>query len=394
MNVLVSLTYYSPHVSGLTLHVKRLAEGLAARGHSVTVLASRHDPALPRREVIANVRVVRVPVVTRLGKGPVMPLFLVDALPELRRAEVVVINLPTSPSEAITLPLVARLAPRRPLAAVYHCDLHLPPGAFNRLVGLAVLGCNMVASVLARRLIAYTSDYASASILLRRFSHKVEVVPPPVDIPLPRTDAVAALRRLHAPAGQTLLGMASRFASEKGIEYLLQALPSLRDRLGQVRIVFAGECKHVLGEERYWNRLQPLIRSAGDNWVPLGPLEPQQLADFFAACDVTLLPSVNMTESFGLVQVESMLCGTPVVATDLPGVRIPIRTTGMGIVIPPRSPESIVSAVAEIIGDRERYLRPRHEVHRQFSVEESVDRYEELLLRLRGPAAEPRARPT
>lgn len=383
MRILIALTYYSPHISGLTLHVRRLAEGLAARGHNVTVLTSRHDRRLPLREEIGGVHIVRVPIVARLGKGPVMPLYLPCALPELRRSEVAVVNLPTSPSEAVALPLAARLLPRRPLAAIYHCDLQLGAGLFDRLVSHLVRLCNLSAARMARRIVAYTADFAAASTVLRRFPEKVAVVQPPVDIPDPRPEAAAALRRRLAPAGGRLLGMASRLASEKGIEYLLAALPALRTRLGPLRIAFAGEYERVVGEARYRARLQPLLAAAGESWVALGPLDQQQLADFYAACDLTLLPSVNMTESFGLVQVESMLCGTPVIASDLPGVRVPIRTTGMGILVPPRDPAAIVEAAAAIVAEPAKYRRPRDEVRRFFSLDESLDRYEELLRELR-----------
>ena len=69
MRILFALTYYRPHVSGLTIYVQRLAEALAARGHVVTVLTSHYDPGLPREEWIDGVRVVRAPVLFRISKG-------------------------------------------------------------------------------------------------------------------------------------------------------------------------------------------------------------------------------------------------------------------------------------------------------------------------------------
>ena len=93
MRVLIALTYYRPHVSGLTIYVERLARELAARGHEVTVLTTRHDPTLPAEEVVDGVRVVRVPVWFRVSKGVVTPL-AVRAAREVRRHDAVSIHLP------------------------------------------------------------------------------------------------------------------------------------------------------------------------------------------------------------------------------------------------------------------------------------------------------------
>src|SRR5688572_3327165 len=69
MRILFALTYYRPHVSGLTIYVQRLAEALAERGHQVSVLTSQFDRTLPATELLNGVRVTRVPVALRLNKG-------------------------------------------------------------------------------------------------------------------------------------------------------------------------------------------------------------------------------------------------------------------------------------------------------------------------------------
>ena len=68
----MTLTYYYPHWTGLTAYAGRLAEGLAARGHQVTVLTSRHDPALPGTEWLRGVRVVRLHPLLRVSRGQVI----------------------------------------------------------------------------------------------------------------------------------------------------------------------------------------------------------------------------------------------------------------------------------------------------------------------------------
>ena len=74
MRILNALTYYRPHVSGLTIYGERLARGLARRGHAVTVLTSRFHPSLPAREILDGVEVIRVPVARKISKGAIMPL--------------------------------------------------------------------------------------------------------------------------------------------------------------------------------------------------------------------------------------------------------------------------------------------------------------------------------
>src|SRR5919109_3143761 len=73
MKILVALTYYRPHVSGLTIYVERLSRALARQGHQVTVLTSRYDRRLLLREELDGVKVVRAPVLMRVSKGVIMP---------------------------------------------------------------------------------------------------------------------------------------------------------------------------------------------------------------------------------------------------------------------------------------------------------------------------------
>ena len=94
MKILLVLTYYRPHVSGLTIYVQRLAEALATQGHTVTVLTSHYTASLPLEEVISGVRVVRVPVLLRVSKGVIMPSFLYQAMRLLRANDVISIHLP------------------------------------------------------------------------------------------------------------------------------------------------------------------------------------------------------------------------------------------------------------------------------------------------------------
>jgi glycosyltransferase involved in cell wall biosynthesis len=194
---------------------------------------------------------------------------------------------------------------------------------------------------------------------------------------------VAALRAKYRIEGHKVIGMAARLATEKGVEYLLEAAPTILERYPGTHFLFAGQYRDVLGEDAYARRLAPLLTALGDRWSFLGVLEPDAMAAFFRACDVTVLPSINSTETFGLVQIESMICGTPVVASGLPGVREPVRMTGMGKVVPPRDPAALAAAVLEVLDHRPDYVRPSADIAGRFSLDSTAAAYEALFEEIR-----------
>jgi len=376
VKVLLVLTYYHPHVSGLTIYVKRLAQSLARRGHQVTVLTSRYDPALPGEEVIDGVHVVRVPVMFRVSKGVIMPAFPFLAWRLIRQHDVVSVHLPQF--EASLLGLLGRLA-GRPVVLTYHCDLQLPRGWFNRVVDRVVFVSNYVAGHLAQAAVAYTEDFARHSHFLSRFLDKVHVIPPPVIMPAPDASAVEAFEAAHDLAGRPVVGMAARLATEKGVEVLIEAMPRLLEVFPRLKVLFAGQYKEVMGEEAYYARLMPEIEALGpEHWSFLGILNQEEMPPFYAACDVLVVPSLNSTESFGLVQVEAMLCGTPSIASNLPGVRQPPRMTGMGEVTPIGDAGALAKAIIRIVQKPDDYRRPRRQIEDAFSLERTVNGYEGL----------------
>jgi glycosyltransferase involved in cell wall biosynthesis len=131
MKILIALTYFRPHVSGLTVYADRLARGLARHGHEVTVLTSRYHRSLPARERCQGVDIVRVPVSLKVSKGVIMPRFPLYAAALTRRSDVVNIHMPQF--EAALLAALGRVC-GKPVVVTYHCDLRLPAGVLNRVV--------------------------------------------------------------------------------------------------------------------------------------------------------------------------------------------------------------------------------------------------------------------
>jgi glycosyltransferase involved in cell wall biosynthesis len=140
---------------------------------------------------------------------------------------------------------------------------------------------------------------------------------------------------------------------------LLEALPSILERYPQALVLFAGQYENVLGEAGYYDRLMPAIRKYQDHghWKFLGVLSPGEMAAFYPNLDVLVVPSLNSTEAFGLVQIEAMMNGVACVASALPCVRQPVMNTGMGKVIPIGDSNALAGAILEILDQPEQFRK-------------------------------------
>ncbi|MBS1249022.1 MAG: 2-deoxystreptamine N-acetyl-D-glucosaminyltransferase [Chloroflexi bacterium] len=378
MKILTVLTYFRPHISGLTIYVERLAKALVEGGHEVTVLTSQFEPDLPREEMRDGVRIVRVPVVLRISKGVIMPTFPFLAWKLAAKHDVLHAHLPQF--EAGGLALLGRLL-RKPTVLTYHCDLELPSGIFNRIVNQVVHVMNYLAGMFTHRIGAYTEDFANHSPYLQRFAKKVKVILPPVALPEAAPGEVEAFQGEHNPESRgPIIGMATRFASEKGVEILLDALPKVLERYPNAMVLYAGQYQDVLGEDAYFERLFPTIQKyqANGQWKFLGIVDPSEMSAFYANLDVLVVPSLNSTETFGLVQIEAMMNGTPTVASNLPGVRQPPRMTGMGKVVPIGDAVALAEALIDIFDNPENYQGDPEAITRQFSPQSNAAGYVEM----------------
>jgi glycosyltransferase involved in cell wall biosynthesis len=378
VKVLVTLTYYHPHWTGLTVIARHLAEGLAARGHTVTVLASQHERDLPRHEEIGGVEVVRVPTVGRVSRTMLMPSFPVTLARLAARNDLV--HLHTPMPEAALVAAQARLL-GRPSVVTHQGDVVMPAGAINRVIQRAMDTSIRSAMRLADRVVVHAADYARHSGFLAPVAHRIEGIYPPVVLPPPNPAAVHAWRQRLGLDGRPLVGFAGRFVEEKGFDFLLQAVPLVLAHVPDAHFVFAGDAE--IAYERFYDRCRALVEEYEGSLTRLGLLrDPQQMADFYAMCDVFVLPS--RSDSFAAVQVEALLSGTPLVATDIPGAREVVRETGAGRLVAPRDPAALAGGIVEVLRNPGRYRPTLGAVRAVFDPDRSIGRYEELMLGLLG----------
>jgi glycosyltransferase involved in cell wall biosynthesis len=349
----------------MTVYASELARGLAGRGHDVTVSTTRHPPEASARESLEGVEVVRARVLATLHKGVLSPAFIARSIALARAADVVNLHLPMIEGSA-----VAWAAAARKLVVTYHCDVTLE-GPGRLFVQKPLYASHRLTFARAPRVVVNTLDYARRSRFLAPYLAKlVEAAP----LGRPRPPGRPTYRR----SGRArTVGFLGRIVEEKGLRYLLEAVAALEAAAGPVEVLVGGPSEGVAGGSVI-GELRPLIEAAGEAVRMLGPIPEERMGDFLASLDCFALPSVNPFESFGLVQLEAMMAGVPVVASDLPGVRTVVGRTGMGLVARRRDPADLAEKIAAVLADPGAFVRTRAEIEGVFSADRTLDVYEGL----------------
>ena len=375
MKILIVLYYYHPYVSGLSLLAKMQAEGLAARDHEVTILTMQHQSDLAGSEDLNGVHIIRAKVLARASKGVVSWDFLKKIVALAKTHDIVNPHLPMA-HFGLVLPFVDT----KKLIPQYHCDLNLGDGVVSRL--LQWISYWSMGRTLGRssQIIATTKDYFANCHYARYASRVCEIYPPINQNRFGRRDPGELKARLGIDGNPYLIGFVGRIVAEKGLEYLLRAIPFLEKRISDFLILIAGDYTKVAGGS-VKEQIDALIEGFPGRVKFVGHLKFDDLVAFYNLIDVLILPSVDPLEAFGMVQVEAMLCGTPVIATNMPGVREVVRKTGFGRLIKKRDPQDIADKVVDLYDNPIAISQDRLA---DFDYELSIDKYESLFAGMQG----------
>jgi rhamnosyl/mannosyltransferase len=328
-------------------------------------------PSRSRRrteERVDGVEVVRVPEIGRYLSAPLCPTMPA----ELRRLapDIVHLHFPNPTGDLAYL----LSGCRAPVVMTYHADivkqrpvLWLYRPVFRRL-GRYV-----------RRIIVSSDTCLTSSRVLSRHRDKCVVIPYGID-PAPftlRPDEAGTVERLRQEHGRRLVLFLGVLRSYKGLRGLLRAMTRV-----DAHLLIAGR-----GDQARLEALAGRL-GVGDRITFFGEVSETQRRLLLHACDVLALPSLDQSEAFGIVQLEAMVCGRPVVSSDLPtGVRFVNRHGLTGLLVPPGDADRLAEALSRLLGDDA--LRTslgqaaQVRVTREFSAEAMIERtlavYDEVL---------------
>jgi glycosyltransferase involved in cell wall biosynthesis len=377
VKILITTTYYLPNVSGITIYIKILAEEMVKLGHEVTILTSWHDPKTKKEEVINGVKIKRLKIWFKIGKGPIYPGLIGSSIKEIRKCQVVNCHLPQP--ESVWLGLVTKIFGKK-LILSHHTDLSFWKGIKNKIIDGGVFICQVGSGLLADKIISYTNDYAQNSYYLKLFLRKVKQIYPPIKLENKINLTLTKNINKAIYGKKYVIGFCGRIAKQKGIELLIQSTKLLDKNLGKNSyvILMAGPIK-VIGENYYeylQNKYQKILK---EKFVFLGNIERSELSNFYKKIDLLVLPSDDILESFGWVQIEAMKCGTPGVATDLPGMRIPIKVTKMGELFENKNVADLADKIELVLKRGKKFYQKRAGNNlNKFDYQKSIKEYEKI----------------
>lgn len=345
----------SEEAGGQNVYVRNVARTLAERGHHVDVFTRGRDCRAAEIHSVDRYRVIRLP------SGPngfISRDRLFEHLPEFagrvrefaraqgRSYDLVHSNYWLSGWVGMRLAEAWRVPQahtHHSLGAVkYAAQGTVPPTGQERLA--------VEQALLSRSAIIATSPQDVFS-MRRYYGHPTDVtiVPCGIDEAVYHPHQSSFSRReLGLPPERPILAYAGRFDANKGIDCLVKAFARLE---GDVHLAIAGGCDAATRDSAEFRRISGMVRAFGlaPRTTFLGKLEPQRLALLYSAADLCVVPSHY--ESFGLVAIESMGCGTPVVASRVGGLQYTVRHQETGWLVPARDAEALAMACERLLGD-------------------------------------------
>jgi len=333
---IVSQSYY-PRFGGVTEHVHHTAEELMRRGHDVRIITSRFRSDSPDPDHVDRVGYNVLIPFNRAFVDFTVGLTLKQELRELfarHDFDLVHTHCPISPS----LPILAIKAASCPQV-----------GTFHSTGGAGVLQDtfrNYLAKVVDRLDARIAVSQTAADTAERYFPGRYRVIPNGVDIER-FSPAVMPFDEWRDPDHVNLL-FVGRLDPRKGVQLLIEAMPEVIARTqGRARLV-------VIGDSYLRPKFEASVPSAARDrvWF-LGHVPKADLPRWYRTGDVFVSPASG-NESFGIVLLEAMASGCPVVASDIPGYRSVVQPELNGVMFEPGNGASLADALVRLVMDPQR----------------------------------------
>lgn len=371
--LMVVAPYFYPRIGGVENYAYNIARRLHEQGaYRVSVITSNTDSNTFERGMIDGMTVHRLPAWFRVSNTPVNPLWYWHCrrIFGAENPDIVHVHAPVP----FMADVAARAASGIPVVLTYHAGTMIK-GRWPIDLLIRVYERILLAALCRRVTALVTVSSGIAEGHLRRFRDKTHIIPPGVDLeqfapaPLP-----APLRTVM------FVGRIERHSQWKGIEPLLRAMQRVREKCPRARLEIVGGGDAV---EHYARRAAAL--GIKESVTFCGPQTGGALADAYHRASVVVLPSTSEAESFGMVLIEAMASGRPVIGSNVGGIPQAIDHEENGLLVPPGDAEALAAAILRLLvdpADAQRLADAGVIKARKFAWDVQVSKYRQLFATL------------
>lgn len=315
MKILQTPARFYPFIGGVENYVYELSKQLVNQKYEIKIICA-NEPKSNNNEIINGIKVERLRYIGKIANTNITPYLPIKLLFE--DFDVIHTHLPT-PWTADWSAIIAFLR-RKKLIVTYHNDImgkgfaSIIAKIYNKTFLKIVLG-------VAHKIIITQPKYLDYSPYLKRYKDKIVVIPVGVD-----TERFKPMKIKKKISTIGFLSLLDEFHKYKGLDYLLKAIKQVKKKIPDVKLLVGG--KGTLLQE-YRKMAKDLNIEKNVEFLKFIPDE--KLPEFYNKLDVFVLPSTSSEqEGFGIVLLESLACGTPVITTDVVGVSNHIIKENLG----------------------------------------------------------------
>ena len=337
MRIAQIVCVYPPYAGGIGASAAKLTEYLSQQGHEVTVFTAK------RGYTFEDNRVQALNAWPRIGHGALLP----QLLWRLRNFDLIYLHYPYFGAAEITW-LSTIINKKQKLIIHYHMDTAGLSWTTKPFASLAKI---MLKPLFHRSnaIVGASTDYlqnSAAAKFIGANNDKIKEIPFTVDTKIfyPLKD-----KNLSPERERQILfvGGLDRAHYFKGVDVLLKAAEKLNFKNWKINIIGTGDL------QKQYETLANKLKIA-DKINFLGNVNETDKAEYFRHADLFILPSINSHEAFGIVLLEALASGTPVIASNLPGVRKVFEAGVQGLLSEANNIEDLKTAIENILRDDKR----------------------------------------
>lgn len=360
--------YYPPVIGGIEGHINILAKGLLGHGIDVEVLVSNTKRKL-ESDMIEGIKVTKAPELGRISSAPIN-LTLAGLMKRASKdVDLLHFHLP-NPTATIAY-LASRIT--KPAIATYHSDI-IKQVTLNKIYKpFQKIFLDRVCSI-----IATSPNYIRTSATLTKYNKKCRVIPIGININKCQSFNRDFKQKIENEANGPFILFIGKFRYYKGLHILIEAMKNVKANL------------YIVGDGELKETINTTVRSAylSDKVRFLGELCEDEMHAYLNASCLLVLPSIYRSEAFGIVLLEAMACGKPVISTELgTGTTYVNINRKTGLVVQPGNPIALSKAINSIMENpddaKKLGCNGKVRVQQQFSsdlmVNKTIDLYKSIL---------------